>query len=474
MKADPSTRLPRSPAALAVAVVLFAVVFALRLSVTVPGFGFSLLFDVPVAVVAVAFGLRAGLVAATVGLALFAFADATEPIHANGVAVYTNEVGYLSRALVFYLLGGLLGLYSDRARVAEAKVRESEAYFRRALEDSPVSVWSQDRDLRYTWMHNAMAGLLGGRVVGSTDADLVDAEAADRLSDVKREVLSTGHATRLEVALANGASPVVVDVMVNPVRGPAGDIAGITGTMTDITELKRAERALERSNMELEQFAHVASHDLREPLGTITGFAQLLELQYGGKLDDDGNRFIGFIVQGTGRMQAMIDDLLDYSREGQAEQRLELVDSGTLVRGALSSLDAAVREAGAEVELGELPTVNADPGALTRVFQNLLSNALKFTAARPPRVEVSAADGDGAWTFAVADNGLGIEAGDAERVFQMFERLHSREAYAGTGIGLPLCRRIVERHGGRIWCEPRTGGGTVFQFTIPDSAPALT
>jgi signal transduction histidine kinase len=168
-------------------------------------------------------------------------------------------------------------------------------------------------------------------------------------------------------------------------------------------------------------------------------------------------------------MRALISDLLRYSRSGQAPLHSQPLDANELVREALSSLDAAVRDAGAEVRVGDLPTVVADRAALAQLFGNLLSNALKFTdGRRPPEVEVSAArEGDGEWRFTVADNGLGIPPGDAERVFGMFERLHGPDEYGGTGIGLAICRRIVERHGGRIWCEPREGGGTAFQFTLP-------
>jgi light-regulated signal transduction histidine kinase (bacteriophytochrome) len=239
--------------------------------------------------------------------------------------------------------------------------------------------------------------------------------------------------------------------------------------IVDVTELERRADDLARSNAELEQYAYVISHDLQEPLRSIGGFVQLLERRYQGELDEEADRFIGFTVAGVERMQALIDDLLSYSRAGAGELRGDQVDTRELVDRTLASLDAAVRDAGAEVEVGELPTIVADGSALGQVFQNLLSNAIKFRADDRPRVKVSATHSDDAWTFGVADSGIGVEPAHAERIFRIFQRLHTRDEYGGTGVGLAICKRIVERQGGRIWCEPHPGGGTVFRFTIPDA-----
>jgi PAS domain S-box-containing protein len=259
-------------------------------------------------------------------------------------------------------------------------------------------------------------------------------------------------------------------------RGQQGEPTAIIEINSDVTDRNRAERErvayrkeLERSNAELEQFAYVASHDLQEPLRSIGGFAQLLERRYKGKLDADADSYIDFIVAGVNRMQALIDGLLSYSQAGRVELRKEQVNTAELLESALTSLDAAVREAEVEIEVGELPTIDANARALFQIFQNLLSNAVKFSDDRQPQIEVSADHEDGVWTFAVADNGIGIDPAQAERVFGMFQRLHARAEYGGTGIGLAICKRVVERFGGRIWCEPRTEGGTVFNFTIPDS-----
>jgi PAS domain S-box-containing protein len=264
-------------------------------------------------------------------------------------------------------------------------------------------------------------------------------------------------------------------------RDEQGEPKAIIEINSDISRRKRIEQQraayrtrLQASNAELEQFAYVASHDLQEPLRSITGFVQLLERRYHGQLDEDADRFIRFTVDGVARMQALINDVLSFSRAGADELRRKQVDVSELVERTVSSLDAAVRPAGAQIDVAPLPTITADRRILVQVFQNLLSNALKFTGDRPPHIEVSAAREDGAWCFTVADEGIGIDPHQTERVFRMFQRLHARDEYAGNGIGLAISKRIVERHGGSIWCEPRPAGGTAFRFTIPDSEETPT
>ena len=227
---------------------------------------------------------------------------------------------------------------------------------------------------------------------------------------------------------------------------------------------------LERSNTDLAQFAYVASHDLSEPLRMVSSYVQLLSDRYSGQLDASADEFIAFAVDGATRMKALIDDLLAYSRTGMTSVIRRRVDCGALVGAALADLDVAISESGALVVADDLPTVIGDPGQLAQVFQNLLSNALKFVSGdRQPEIRVSATRDGTAWRFAVADNGIGIDEMHRERIFTMFKRLHGRAEYPGTGIGLALCHKIVSRFGGQIWLEGRTGGGSVFCFTVPDS-----
>jgi PAS domain S-box-containing protein len=230
-------------------------------------------------------------------------------------------------------------------------------------------------------------------------------------------------------------------------------------------ELRQRAEELERSNAELEQFAYVASHDLSEPLRMVAGFVQLLSDRYTGRLDADADEFIGYTVDGVERMQSLIDDLLAYSRVGRATEDRD-VGLAEVLAGARRALAAPIAETGAEIEAEPLPIVFGDPRELSQLMQNLLSNAMKFVEDGPPRVQVSAQRRDEMWELAVADNGIGIEPRHADRIFKMFQRLHGRDAYPGTGIGLAICKKIVERHGGRIWIERGERGGSVFHATL--------
>jgi PAS domain S-box-containing protein len=352
-------------------------------------------------------------------------------------------------------------------RLFAAVIAQSEDAILAKDTDGVITAWNKGAEELY--------GYSAEEAIGRSISMLIPRDRAGEEWALLASILEGRPIDRYEtVRLHKDGRRLNVWATISPLRDWGGKIAGASSIARDITELKRTQRALERSNAELEQFAYIASHDLQEPLRSISGFVQLLERRYGGELDADADRFIGFIVEGVDRMQGLIEDLLSYSRAGQGELRLEQVESSELLARVLATLEGAVREAGAEVELGELPTLSANRRALVQVFQNLISNALKFNEADVPRVEVSASREDGAWRFAVADNGIGIDPAHAQRIFRMFQRLHPREEYGGTGIGLALCKRLVERHGGRIWCEPRAEGGTVFRFTLPDADGAGT
>jgi signal transduction histidine kinase len=237
----------------------------------------------------------------------------------------------------------------------------------------------------------------------------------------------------------------------------------------DELELRVQERTAElaRSNAELQQFAYVASHDLQEPLRMVSNFTQLLAERYDGKLDSDGREFIAYAVEGATRMQTLVQDLLALSRVGTRGKNLEVVRLGEVVDRAVANLEFAIQENGASVTHDELPEVMADSLQMMQLFQNLIGNGIKFKGAEPPRVHISAARDGKEWTFSVRDNGIGFEPQYAERIFAVFQRLHSRDEYQGNGIGLAICRKIVERHQGRIWAESTPGSGTTFYFTMP-------
>jgi PAS domain S-box-containing protein len=264
--------------------------------------------------------------------------------------------------------------------------------------------------------------------------------------------------------------PVEVRLQLSRQEKPAVFVAVIQ----DISERRLAEQTLkkhaeelERSNAELERFAYVASHDLQEPLRMVASYVQLLQRRYQGKLDKDADEFIAFAVDGASQMKLLINDLLAYSRVGSSSKSFETVNTETTLEKALANLNAAINESDAEITHGLLPTVFADDSQLTLLFQNLISNAIKFHSNTPPRIQVAAEQDSRGWVFSIQDNGIGIDPEYAERIFVIFQRLHTRGDYPGTGIGLAICKKIVECHGGRIWVESVLGKGTKFYFTLP-------
>jgi signal transduction histidine kinase len=237
-------------------------------------------------------------------------------------------------------------------------------------------------------------------------------------------------------------------------------------------DLAGRAKDLERSNVELQQFAYVASHDLQEPLRTIASFTQLLAKRYHDKLDDTAREFINYAVDGSKRMQALIDDLLVLSRVGTQGKPFETVACDAVLDQVLKNLQAAIQDSGALITRGPLPTIFAEESQLTQLFQNLLANAIKFHAADAPHIHVSAERQDAAWKIMVRDNGIGISPDQKDRIFVIFQRLHTKKQYPGTGIGLAICKKIAERHGGRIWVEPSPTGGSTFSFTIANGEMA--
>ncbi len=229
---------------------------------------------------------------------------------------------------------------------------------------------------------------------------------------------------------------------------------------------RQIEAELKRSNAELEQFAYVASHDLQEPLRMVASYVQLLARRYRGKLDGDADEFILFAVDGATRMQALINDLLAYSRVGTKGKLFLPTDLDSVLDDALANLSVRLRETNAEVARDPLPEVLADSGQLIQLFQNLIGNALKFVADGHPHVRVAVTSDDGLVRISISDDGIGIDPRFEKRIFEVFQRLHTREEYPGTGIGLAVCRKIIERHGGRIWVESEPGRGATFHFTL--------
>jgi PAS domain S-box-containing protein len=255
-----------------------------------------------------------------------------------------------------------------------------------------------------------------------------------------------------------------IEIGLNPIT--TGEGLFVVSAIADISERKRQAEVLERSNMELQRFALLASHDLQTPMRSIASFVQLLQSTYADKLDSQANDWISRTQQSVRHLQILIQDLLEYSRVDSQAHPFQRVSIRDVFDHALLLLDASVRESGAEVICGELPVVTGDRSQLVQLMQNLIGNALKYRNKKPPHIHVSAEQRGNEWIIAVRDNGIGIAPKYHQKIFEIFQRLHDQQEYPGTGIGLAVCRRVVERHGGRIWVESEAGRGSVFHFTL--------
>ncbi|MBN1178384.1 MAG: response regulator [Anaerolineae bacterium] len=365
-------------------------------------------------------------------------------------------------------------------RRAQAALQASEAHYRAITEAAVVGVGITDVEENLTFVNQAFADMLGYERTEMWFMNLAQLTTPEEFVRYRQETQSwmAGLRSQYETVMRRrDGSMLHVLVSAAPITDAEGEMR-ILAVISDITDLKNAEREreryaaeLERSNKELQQFAYIASHDLREPLRMVSGFVDLLARRYRGRLDDEADEFIAYIVDGVARMQRLISDLLAYSRAGKRDDRLALSDCNALVEQALLNLHAVVAESEAVVTHDPLPTLVVDPSQIVQVFQNLISNGIKFQPPQPvepPRVHISAEQGGGIWTFSVQDNGIGIAPEDIERVFEVFERLHTQEEYPGTGIGLSICKKVAENHGGRIWATSELGRGSTFFFTIPE------
>jgi PAS domain S-box-containing protein len=327
-----------------------------------------------------------------------------------------------------------------------------------------------------TWNEGAerIFGYTAAEAVGRHVSMLIPPERQSEEPDIQARL---GRGDRIEhfetVRVTKGGRRIDVSLTVSPIKNSAGAVVGGSKIVRDITARKRTAESLvrrteelARSNVELERFAYVASHDLQEPMRTVQGFAQLLQRNHGGSLQGDAVECLNFIVGGVQRMQALINDLLAYSRVGSQGAAFGRADCQEICAKVLENLEASVETSGAKVTIEALPVVIGDATQLGQIFQNLLANAIKFRGRRTPCISVSASEMSSEWVFSVADNGIGIAAIYFERIFIILQRLHTIEEYGGTGIGLAICKKIVERHGGRIWVESVVGEGSTFHFSI--------
>lgn len=367
-----------------------------------------------------------------------------------------------------------------RAAVAMAQARRERAtdrYLANLLAQIPDPVISTDMEgAIVSWnqaatalFEVASANLLGQRLVGLFPSE-TRATLEGLLQRARRE-----RETQREELLFSADVDRFFDVLVTRTVDERGRPEALVVIMRDVSAQKAAQAELEiqtkelaRSNADLEQFAYVASHDLKEPLRTITSYSQLLLRRYGGKMDAEADEFIGYVVEGAHRMHRLIGDLLNYSRAGGHKLDIQPTPLEDVIKQATANISLSVGENHAKIDFDALPVLRVDKGQMVQVFQNLLSNAIKFRAEAAPHIAIGAERNQGFWKLAVADNGIGIEPEYLQHIFVAFKRLHPEDRYPGSGIGLAICKKILERHGGTIWVESHPGQGSTFFLTVPD------
>ncbi|MBI4962370.1 MAG: DUF3365 domain-containing protein [Desulfomonile tiedjei] len=381
------------------------------------------------------------------------------------------------------LVGIVLGVRrlekrEDERDQAQQALGASERKYRLLFDDSRDGVFMSSRAGELLEANQSvfdMFGYTAEEMIGM-DVHRLYVDGADR-AKYQGAVEKTGSVKDYEVRFRKRDGTLLDCLLTSNVRlGEDGSVVGYQGIIRDVTRQKKAEEALEkqaselqRSNADLEQFAFVASHDLQEPLRNVTSCVQLLAKRYQGKLGSDADQFMSYALESVTRMKDLINDLLTYSRLGTKGKPFKPTNCEEVLNLVLANLDSAISRTEAVVTRDPLPTVTGDPTQLTQVFQNLISNAIKFQRKdAAPVIHVSAASNGDQWTFSVKDNGIGIESQHLIRIFMIFQRLHTRTDYEGTGIGLAIVKKIVDRHGGRIWVESERGSGTTFYFTLPN------
>ncbi len=380
----------------------------------------------------------------------------------------TDEIGQLASSFNH--------MSAELAR-SYTQLRESESRFRALVAASSDVLYRMSPD----WSEMLQLDSRG-RLAGTEEPDpgwvhkYIHPDDRSRVMLVINEAIRTKSTFELEheVLLADGSLGWTFSRAI-PIQDQKGAIIEWFGAASDITGRKRAEkereeliRELERSNRELQQFAYVSSHDLQEPLRTVTVYAQLLQKRYQGKLDEKGDKYLTYMFDAANRMSSLITDLLAFSRVGSSAEPFQPVEMESVLKDALTNLKVAIEGSGVEITHDPLPQVEGDRGQLTQLLQNLIANGLKYQKKdTAPRVSVSVERQHDEWVFGVHDNGIGIDPQFYDRIFIIFQRLHKREEFSGTGMGLAICRKIVERHGGRIWVESSPGEGSSFYFSLP-------
>lgn len=432
---------------------------------------------------------------------------------AFGYALYTISTILLLTAFLWYVSNSINIIDRKRQKIEE-ELKISNSYNRNLIESNLDALFSIDPQGIITDVNSSTEQITGyprDILIGSNFSNYFT--SPEKARAVYQRVFNKGSVRdyRLDIDNKDDSTPVLYNANIQ--KNDSGDPIGVLASARDITELRRAQMELKdyknnleeqieertaeleetnedlkneiaerkiteiemerlmdelkRSNRELQQFAYVASHDLQEPIRMIASFTQLLERRYKGKLDDDADDFIKFIVEGATRMQHLIEDLLTYSHVTTRAEPFNKIDLEDVFKESIANLKLMIDETNAEITHDPLPSLSADRSQIIQLFQNLIGNSLKFKGKEDPKIHISVNKDDYSWIFEFSDNGIGIAPDHQERIFRVFQRLHTREEYPGTGIGLAVCEKIVQRHGGRIWIESKPGDGAKFFFTLP-------
>jgi PAS domain S-box-containing protein len=340
------------------------------------------------------------------------------------------------------------------------------------VESSDDAIISKDLNGVITSWNKSAERLFGYKPAEAIGQSITMLIPSDRLDEEPRILASLRRGERVDhfetVRVRKDGSRLNISLTISPVRDAQGKIVGASKVARDITEWIRQEAALKQANADLQQFAHSASHDLQEPLRTLTAYSQLLEKNFGGELGDRGNEFIRHIIAASARMHELLRDLRIYTEVSTVDaESVEEIDAGEVVERVLQNLEVAIQTSGASINFADLPRVRMRSFQLEQVFQNLIGNAIRYRSSASPRIRISAAMQGKEWVFSVQDNGIGIAPEFQQQIFGIFKRLHSKSEYPGTGMGLAICQRSIERSGGKIWVESELGKGSTFFFTIP-------
>jgi len=359
---------------------------------------------------------------------------------------------------------------------AQKKAQDESRRLIRGIESAAESFLLTDVTEQIKYVNPALKKLTNKNVIGQQLMPFLQDMGWSK-SDYQRmmQAIAEGQVWSDEISNSqSGGKRKSFQITVAPVLNEDQKIDGLVAVLNDITKLKMAEERLAqhaeelaRSNSELEQFAYIASHDLQEPLRMVSSYCQLLKKRYYDKLEGDACEFIEFAVDGAQRMQTLIEDLLTYSRVGTRGEPFEVTDCNEVMETVTSNLQIAIEESAADIKCNKLPVTIADRTQLVQLFQNLICNAIKFRNGDIPKIRIHSKKENGRWVFSIKDNGIGIEAEFKQRIFEIFQRLHSKDKYPGTGIGLAICKKIVERHNGEIWLESQSDKGSTFYFTLP-------